>query len=210
MIPVSPQPEPSNFNARVRARGIAFLKSHVSPTTQQWRTHSYWCEALDQLHTAYRGICAYSCHWINHDTGAKTVEHFRPKSKHPKLAYEWSNYRLVAGLLNGRKGDREDVLDPFKVEPGWFVIEFPSLLVKPGNGLTASRRRQVLKTIDCLGLNDEDTCIKSRTRYVETYCEFGDIGYLERDAPFLASELKRQRLLVKIKTMMVFPRTSGT
>ena len=35
-----------------------------------------------------------------------------------------SNYRLVCGTLNSRKGTFE-VLDPFMIEDGWFEIDFP-------------------------------------------------------------------------------------
>src|SRR5580698_6761196 len=99
MIPIVPIPEPARFDARVRIRGNQFLNRHPAPTAKQWRNHRYWNETASDLYEGYGGICAYSCHWIPYDTGADTVEHFRPKDTYPKEAYEWTNYRLVCSTL---------------------------------------------------------------------------------------------------------------
>ena len=128
MIHVDPQPEPPTFDQLVRQPGRKFLKSCPNPKGNQWR--AYWRKIARDLHTAYSGICAYSCHFIQYDTGWRTVEHFKPKDDYKSDAYEWGNYRLVCGVLNGRKGKGE-VLDPFRVHNGWFIMDFPSLLVKP-------------------------------------------------------------------------------
>jgi hypothetical protein len=124
---------------------------------------------LEKLHTEYNGICGYSCHWIPFDTGADTVEHFKPKSKHPADAYEWANYRLVCQLLNSRKRVDEDILDPFQIHTGWFVIEFPTLMVKAAPGLKKDLRDRIIATRDVLGLNDESTCMAMRQEFVKGY-----------------------------------------
>lgn len=158
---------------------------------------------LAELHTAYRGICAYSCHWIPYDTGADTVEHFKPKSRYPARAYDWSNYRLVSSTLNGRKQDREDILDPFLIKDGWFVLDFPSLLVKASADLPSEEAAKVEHTRDVLGLNDEGTCLKARVRYVRQLCEgIVTFAYLQQDAPFIAKEIERQKLRRRIRTIM--------
>lgn len=204
MIRIYLQPEPLQFDARVRRRGLRFLSRNPNPTQKQWGNHNYWTEVGFDLHAAYGGICAYSCHWIAYDTGWKTTEHFLPKSHYPRLAYEWSNYRLVAGVLNGRKSDNE-ILDPFQIENGWFTLKFPSLLVVPYPGLDSEIKQRVISTIDILGLNDEDTCMKSRAKYIEDYCK-GDISfyYLSGEAPFIAKELERQNLVDRIREIMIY------
>src|ERR1700710_1295079 len=100
MMPVGPQPEPGIFDNRVRVPGINFLATTPSPTKEQWSTRDYWTRVSGEMHEAYHGICMYSCHWIPHDTGSKTIEHFKPKSTYPSDAYEWTNYRVVCGTLN--------------------------------------------------------------------------------------------------------------
>jgi hypothetical protein len=159
---------------------------------------------LAELHDAYGGICAYSCHWIPYDTGADTVEHFRPKDTYPGDAYEWSNYRLVCATLNGRKGIHEDVLDPFLIEEGWFTIDFPSMLVKPRADLEPADRLRVHTSIDRLSLNDEGTCLKSRVRWMTDYCTHDiTFEYLRRNAPFIAAELERQGLVAVIRQVFI-------
>jgi hypothetical protein len=205
MIHVQQQNEPAHFDNRVRQPGGRFLQNCPKPTTKQWSDHAYWTRVLLDLHTAYGGICAYSCHWIPYDTGARTVEHFKPKSKHPQDAYEWDNYRLVCNTLNGRKGDQA-TLDPFEIPDGLFIIDFPSLLVKPAHGLPDDLKQQVIATRDVLKMNEESTCLKSRAEFIRDYCQ-GEITFthLERRAPFLAKELLRQGLKEEIKNIMGYP-----
>jgi len=204
MIHIDRKDEPDNFSDRVRFRGRLFLQGNPSPTSKQWRSHQYWREVGSDLHDAYGGICAYSCHWIPYDTGADTVEHFRPKAIYPDEAYEWSNYRLVCATLNGRKGVYGDVLDPFVIQDGWFVIDFPSMLVKPDSDLAPGNRQCVQATIDRLGLNDEGTCLKSRVKWPTDYCS-NDISldYFRRHAPFIVAELERQDLLATIREVFI-------
>lgn len=202
MIPVTAQSEPVQFDAEVREKGKSFLAACPNPTSKQFESRAYWREILADLYTQYGRICAYSCQWISPPpTGFRSVEHYKSKTKYPQLAYEWSNYRLVCGTLNGCKGDHEDVLDPFEIQTGWFVLQFPSLLVVPGEELSAYRKKQVKKTIDRLKLNDETVCLSGRWVWLEEYlrirseaAETVAFSYLERRAPFLATELDRQSL----------------
>ncbi len=205
MIHVAPREEPDNFGTRVHDRGQRFLRNTPHPSSKQWITYSYWREFGPQLHDAYGGICAYSCHWIPYDTGADTVEHFKPKDKYPIAAYDWSNYRLVCATLNGRKGGFEDVLDPFLIEDGWFEIDFPSMLVKPKAGLDDPVHQPIRVTIDRLRLNDEGTCLKSRVKWISDYCCPNGIPfeYLQRHAPFIAAELMRQGLIQTITEIFI-------
>ena len=203
MIHVDLKSEPDIFDKLVRQPGRIFLSKVPNPTTKQWNNHSLWRLILKKLHDNYGGICAYSCHWIPYDTGADSTEHFLPKSKYPNLAYEWSNYRLVCSTLNGRKSNFEDALDPFNITDGDFIIDFPSLFIKPSKNLTSEYTQSVRNTIARLGLNDEDTCLKSRERYIKHYClDMIDFRHLLSEAPFIAKELQRQNLVESIKEIM--------
>ncbi len=204
MIPVEEQSEPDTFHDRVREPGLAFLKQYPNPTSRQFKRRNYWRRAGRDLYDAYSAICAYSCHWIPTDTGSDTIEHFVPKSTEPSQAYEWRNYRLVCGRLNGRKGAKQDVLDPFKIVPETFVLDFPSLLVKPGQAAEEAQLQAVVeKTIRRLGLNHYETTHRARLGYVRAYCEKAvSLGFLETHAPFIAAELKRQGLVNSIAVVM--------
>ena len=209
MIKVNPQPEPGSFRERVSDPGALFLRLCPHPTTKQWIGHDYWRRVLPELYKAYSSVCAYSCHWIAPDTGARSVEHYEPRATTPNLAYDWTNYRLVCQRLNGRKGIRR-VLDPFLLRSGTFAIDFPSLLVTPGPLCESDEtlRRMALDTSRILGLNDETTCIANRFVYVKLYCDEQVLySVLQDQAPFIASELSRQGLtdLVNLREIMSYP-----
>lgn len=206
MIPVQAPPEPVGFRQAVHTPGRAYLAQVRRPTTAQYKTHDYWTRCIPDLYKAFGGVCSFSCHWIPRGEGSVTVEHFKPKSLYPQLAYEWKNYRLMCGTLNGRKKNYQDVLDPIGLEPGLFRIEFPALLVKPGDGLSVSKRRRVQATIDRLRLNDDGTCLHSRNDWLRSYCVEGvPFTFLKAKAPFLAGELERQGLVTTIRGMMNYP-----
>ena len=99
MIHVDLQPEPDDFDKNVRKPGLAAVAAGKDPLPPLWRA------CLPDLHERYRGICAYLCVLIPRGTGARSIDHLAPKSKRRDLTYEWSNYRLVALLMNARKRD---------------------------------------------------------------------------------------------------------
>lgn len=189
MIRVALQPEPDDFDERVRQPGVSALAENPGtfPT--------YWSRCAEQLWSSYKGICSYVCVIIPRVTGARSVDHLFPKSKNPDLAYEWSSYRLACSLMNSRKRDFEDVLDPFEIEDGWFVLELSFLQVLPAPDLDEENRSRIQATIDRLKLNDKD-CISARAMYYDAYIAGGlTFEYLEQWSPFVARELVRQGLV---------------
>jgi len=182
VIHVDPQPEPPGFDERVRQPGQRALAEGKEELPPLWRA------CLPDLYERYRGICAYLSVIIPRGTGARSVDHLAPKSKHRDRAYEWSNYRLVSALMNARKRDFEDVLDPFEIPDGWFVLELSFLQVMPSPSLDEATRSAVQATIDRLGLNDEE-CIAARALYYQPYVE-GELSaeQLRAWSPFVARE----------------------
>lgn len=207
MIPVRKKPEPAEFDSLVRRPGRAYLRQVRRPSSKQFQEHAYWTRIQSHLRERYGGICAYAAFWIPPTTGSANVEHFIPKSRVPRLAYEWDNYRFVCGRLNGRKGDFVDVIDPFVVRKSWFYMDFPSLLLKPNPSLSAGIKAKVVGTISRLKLNDDDTLIKERNAWLRLYCIHGlTFRALKENAPFIATELERQGLTHEaISAMMAYP-----
>jgi hypothetical protein len=127
--------------------------------------------------------------------GWATVDHFVPKSRDWSLAYEWSNYRLCAGPVNGARSEQVLPLDPFTLQPGMFALEFTDHQVVRGPNVRTNTQRAVDDTIRILKLN-APACRKLRAEYVADY-RLGPpkgiaIEQLERRAPFIAQELRRQ------------------
>jgi hypothetical protein len=216
MIRVALADEPVGFDARVRSPGLRATAEMVGekPKRNAGKRFKkiakkredippdqfppYWTEALDDLMQAYRHICAYSCFRIHEVTGARSVDHFAAKSRSWDKVYEWSNYRLACSLLNARKKDFSDILDPFDIQDGWFQLELVAFQVIPNPNLSQATRKRITDTVDRLRLND---FCKERTEDAERYWN-KDISLrtLERESPFVALELHRQRRLNKADT----------
>ena len=197
MIRVQSKPEYPEFDRQVRKRGHRFLISCPSPTSSMFRNHNYWNKALDELHAAYNCLCAYTTRELVQEG---SVDHFKPKTKYPYLAYEWDNYRLARQAINSRKGESESVIDPFVVREGWFILEMPSCLIKPGQNITKEIRKAVNATINVLRLNDDERLVNERCRLL-LYLADGQItlNYLDSHFPFISVEVRRQRVQDSLK-----------
>ncbi len=216
MIPVKKMPAPPDFASRVAQNANTFLSRTPNPTPADIRNKPYWRDVLDDLHERYNEICAYSALWC--PRGMATVDHYKPihvcvAKQDYQSAYEWDNFRLASYSMNTEKNLWEDVCDPFLIEIGWFVLDFPSLMIKCGSSITPTDREKVEATIKRLKLNQNAKYIEYRLGFLRDYCLLclGDcpietaFKHLELKAPFIAFELKRQDLVQKIIQMM-FPK----
>jgi hypothetical protein len=192
MIRVALQPEYADFDADVRSPGAAFLATCPTPTSDQFRRKNFWSKAARQLQSAYSGICAYTAMYLPEQG---SVDHFLPKTSHPHLAYEWSNFRLASGRVNNSKGNAVNVLDPFRIENDWFYMDIPACLLKANPVLGKTLRNQISSTINSLRLNQDDHYVQERCNILMDYArEDITIGFLQRRYPFLAKEVARQGL----------------
>jgi hypothetical protein len=202
VIPIQPQPAPADFGTKVQAKGQKFLQKATQPIS--WKNREYWRNSLPDLYAAFDCVCAYSAHWIPYTVGTPTVDHFIPKSVAPELAYDWANFRLSSLRMNSNKRDFQDVLDPFLIQSGWFVLDFPSLLLKPNPALADEIKDSITITIQRLKLNSDDNCVQHRQEWLMGYCQqVFTLEHLRKMAPFTAFELERQKLLAKIATVML-------
>jgi hypothetical protein len=212
LIRVEPAPEPDTFDARVRRPGLQAIAELVGEEPPSPRTAGrtfrkladrreeipaaafppYWRRSLDDLLSAYRRICAYTCFYIEPVTGAPTADHMIAKSSAWDQVYEWLNYRLACSAMNSRKGISETVLDPFDVENGWFLLDLIGFALEPAERLPANVETTVRRTIELLDLNDRE-CRRLREMYASEYWG-GQVSFdfLRRRAPHVAAELKRQ------------------
>lgn len=124
-----------------------------------------------------------------------SVDHFLPKTTHPHLAYEWSNYRLACGRVNNSKGNITDIIDPFEVEDDWFLMDIPACLLRPNPVLDGPLRAKIASTINSLRLNQDDSYVQERCNILIDYARgHVTIDFLGRRYPFLAKEVERQGL----------------
>ena len=201
MIHIDLAPEPSDFDTRVRVPGNQFLARTPLPNSTQWSKHNYWNRCSNELYQAYGGICAYTGQWFPRSTTNVSVDHYLPKSRYPEKAYEWDNYRLTTSVMNNYKSDKE-ILYPFTIADGDFVLDFPSCLIRPRKDMVPSLKSKAQQTINILHLNDEDQA-SQRCEVVLDYVT-GNISFshMQKKYPYIAKEITRQALTEKIKEMM--------
>ena len=199
MIRVTPQPEPDDFDKKVRKKGLQYLAKRAlnidEPLPKGAQIAPYWRDCMTELYHAYSGICAYLAVHFERTTRGGTVEHYAPKSHRVELAYEWNNYRLASSIMNARKNNFEDVLDPFEITTGWFHVELVSGRIYPDPELAGQLQKQVGQTITRLGLDDRNNR-EMRARHFQEYCEkLYPEEYLKRRSPLVWVEANRQGLL---------------
>jgi hypothetical protein len=196
MIPVIPQPEPEDFDARVRQPGLASLakkqialEQALPPKTD---IEPYWRGCLDDLYLAYDRTCAYLAVFFERATGGGTVDHYIAKSGRAGLAYEWGNYRLASSIMNSRKRDYDDVLDPFTIQPGWFHLELASGRIFPAPNLPPALQQKIAATIERLDLDDGNNR-EMRARHFQEFRQGLYLaGYLAQRSPLVYAEVQRQ------------------
>ncbi len=187
MIKVELQLKPADFDSKVKKPGQDFLSKVPRPRGKQWKNKDFWCDVIPDMMTAYKSICAYSSLWIKPDQ--PTIDHYVSRDENPKLAYEWSNFRLARWRINTSKRNHKDVLDPFTIGENWFELDFPTFGIKPNPKLDNSEKEAVAKTIERLKLDNNDYR-DAREAWFNAFKH--DISKLEEKAPFIASEMKRQ------------------
>lgn len=175
MINVQRQPEPADFDEKVRKPGLKYLKLAGKTGKIDWKSPkaTVWRNCRNELYAAYKGLCCYVAMHISPSTVNKndlysaSVEHFIPKSQRPELAYEWSNYRLASRKANSDR-QTKSVLDPFLVKNDWFELELFSGEVNPNPTLPKNLLSKVINTINNLNLNDYHWK-KLRVKYFANY-----------------------------------------
>jgi hypothetical protein len=197
MIGVMQRPEPTapefDFDGRVRVPGNAWLAAN--PQAPASDMPPLWRAAMPSLRFAYKGVCAYFCCFVMPATGGDTTDHFVAKSKARHAAYQWDNYRFACARMNARKRDASDVLDPFGLKDGWFVLVFQTMRVKPVAGLDPADLKEVRATIRRLKLNTHE-CVAERREHWDNYDKHGlSAARFVAHAPFVAMEAARQGLM---------------
>ncbi|WP_224370718.1 retron system putative HNH endonuclease [Hyalangium versicolor] len=104
---------------RNRKRWLEALARATTPEERERALSRYRHDDIKAaLKTAFHGKCAYCESFILH-IDYPHIEHFRPKSKYPNKAFDWSNLLLACGVCNGseHKGDEF----PLKADKGPLV-----------------------------------------------------------------------------------------
>ena len=148
--------------------------------TQRWVEHyrkgmgqrdpdliNYWRDFRTELSVRFFGKCGYCemrCNSAESPSKVPTVDHFRPLSKFPELAYEWSNWVFACSRCNGSKGDfwpESEYVDPCAIPlderpETYFEVNDRTGEVITKSGLQDAGKSKAQNTIDDIGLNSLD------------------------------------------------------
>jgi hypothetical protein len=191
MIPVAnPIPEPADFDAECRKKGQGWIDARrlENLALKSSEFPSYWGNYEGELAAAFRQRCGWWAMWISDGE----VDHYLSKKNRPDLAYEWSNYRYIAGSVNGSKGNHDDkVLDPFEIQEDWFEVLLPSMQLIITDQIPEELRVKANFTITQLHLDDGKKVVRCRQRWYESYKNGMPLTELEKYAPLIANAVKK-------------------
>lgn len=191
MIAVDPkvlEPEPADFDAKCRQKGLTWLAQNPKATRKVKRVKDFWSSFRPELAERFTNLCAYSAMY----EPVGTVDHFAPVSGNEALAYEWSNYRYASAWINSSKNRCDSVLDPFNVQSGWFEVLLPSLqLVARKDRIPPALHALVDETLRRLHLCDDERIVRQRRQWLRLY-EQGklDLAGLQELAPLIAEAVQ--------------------
>lgn len=185
MIPVQKPRKPRTFDRDCRTPGNRWLAA--KPKSTKFPAH--WTKFQPHLEKGFSGRCGWWAVWISDGE----VDHYLSKKNHRNQAYEWSNYRYIAGSVNSSKRNHDNaVLDPFEVQAGWFEVILPSMQLLATVRIPAHLQAKAAFTIRQLKLSNGYKVRKIRRRAYERF-KAGKLTMpgLEEDAPLVAEAVQR-------------------
>jgi hypothetical protein len=212
---VDPAPEPPGFQAAVRGPGLNAIEELLGHPPSLRRPGPkrtpvaarpedippdafppFWRSMLREMSGLYHGLCAYTAMRIGRGVGRGTVDHFVPRAASWQGVYEWDNYRLACVEVNTWKDVHLLPFDPFTLPDRLCALEFVAFQVVPGEG-AADRLSEVDRMINQQLRLNARILVETREEYYRDYMngEYS-LRLLERDAPFIARELRRQGMLL--------------
>ncbi|MDJ0842174.1 MAG: TIGR02646 family protein [Acidobacteriota bacterium] len=150
-----------------------------------WRQHKKngYPQLREKLITMTVGHCAFCDGFpLGERKLVFSIEHFRPKTRFPELAYEWTNLFPACLACQHKKGDSFDdqLLKPDDGDYGFdtfFQINWSNGRIEPRAGQSKSNRIRAETTIQLFGLNDGGLA-RVRLRELRLYqrCQDMDIN----------------------------------
>ena len=163
-------PEPGGL-AQIRLTYTSRWVRYYSHRIGNQPADSHWLRFHPDLTRVFAGLCAY-CEEVTKGE----VDHFRPKSRFPRLVYSWSNWLLACHECNHAKLSTWPVggyVDPCSrsgpgVPESCLVFDVPTGFISPNRTLNRYHRVKAQRTIDDLGLNDLHH-LKKRVEWLELF-----------------------------------------
>ena len=189
MIPVpNPIRKPRSFTRDCETPGKAWERAN--PASNKFPAH--WRKYQPQLAAGFQDRCG----WWAMRIADGAVDHYLSKKFHRNRAYDWNNYRYISTSVNSSKQNHDaDVLDPFDVQPGWFEVQLPSMLLRRTSLVPPAFQAKADFTIKKLRLVSGRKVRRIRRAWYEDYKKglITDAG-LAAYAPLVAEAVTKWKL----------------
>ncbi len=150
---------PQSLKENYKKWGRAYKQKLENPETNNdfsWK--GKYQEISNSLFEITKNHCCF-CDIHPLKASGATVEHFRPKSKYPKLSYFWGN--LFYCCTNCQKKGDKFPLDYKLLKPDrfsflfehYFIYNFSTGIIKPNSARNPEEQKRAENTIDLYGLN---------------------------------------------------------
>lgn len=144
--------------------------------------------------------CAF-CESKPAESGNIEVEHFKPKSLYPELAFEWNNLLPVCRKCNDSKSNhdtgKEPIVNPSYEDPETiFTYNFINIIPKDDKNEIAER------TIEICDLNSE-RLYESRTKLLKALCSYEkQVKAWVKEILSADTQIKRTRRINRLRDSM--------
>lgn len=166
---------------RVRNPSAAFQwKSY-----QGQRVNELILQALDVVAKQH---CAFCDGYPLGTFARRTIEHFRPVSRYPRLAYVWHNLFVCCDICQSAKLEAFDkrLLKPDRADytfERYFIINYKSGELEANPAASETEQQRAHLTIEIYGLNRYGRP-QSRLRAYRDYQQLANQGYTLDDFPY--------------------------
>jgi len=155
----------------------AFMAARQQDSGYKFRWHrDCYPEIRQQLREMTQGHCAF-CDGPVGIESRETVEHFRPKSRFPELAYQWENLFPCCDVCQANKRERfeDGLLKPDAHDYDfnrYFVVNYQSGELEPAPYASEEAQQSARITLDLYGLN-EPARKRARKREWDVFSQMG-------------------------------------
>lgn len=103
-------------------------------------------DVKEQLKKETYGKCMFCESTIGH-IAYEHIEHYRPKSKYPRLTFDWSNLGLACPICNIKKGEEFDeqypIVNPYIDNPEDYLLFLGTMVIHKSN----NKRGEITETL---------------------------------------------------------------
>jgi uncharacterized protein (TIGR02646 family) len=180
MMKLNRPPAPEFLQRYYKKWGREFAEKRKNNPTYTFNWKMYKGKRVDQflrqiLDDMNRSHCTFCDSYPLGPSAEQTIEHFRPKSKYPRLAYVWHNLFLACNVCQKAKGEQFDkkLLKPDTEDyqfDTYFIVNYKTGKIEVNSSANFESQERAAMTIRMYGLNNygrPHSRLRERKKYQE-------------------------------------------